>query len=82
MRTPVHLPDLGASAVRLSLWFAEAGDALFEGDRLVEVLTDGATFDVAAPVTGRLVERHAWPQDLLTPGQVLGVMESGGEVVG
>jgi hypothetical protein len=29
-------------------------------------------------VTGRLVERHAWPHDLLTPGQVLGVMEPGG----
>ncbi|HZY90917.1 MAG TPA: biotin/lipoyl-containing protein [Gemmataceae bacterium] len=76
MRTPVQLPDLGASAVRLSLWFAEAGDLVFEGDRLVEVLTDGATFDVAAPITGRLVERHAWPHDPLTPGQILGEMES------
>jgi pyruvate/2-oxoglutarate dehydrogenase complex dihydrolipoamide acyltransferase (E2) component len=62
--------------VRLSLWFAEPGDAVFEGDRLVEVVTRGATFDVAAPATGRLVERHAWPRDLLTPGQVLGVVEA------
>jgi pyruvate/2-oxoglutarate dehydrogenase complex dihydrolipoamide acyltransferase (E2) component len=76
MRTPVLLPDLGAAPVRLSLWFAEPGDAVFEGDRLVEVVTAGATFDVAAPATGRLVERHAWPRDLLTPGQVLGVVEA------
>jgi pyruvate/2-oxoglutarate dehydrogenase complex dihydrolipoamide acyltransferase (E2) component len=76
MRTPVLLPDLGAAPVRLSLWFAEPGDAVFEGDRLVEVVTPGATFDVAAPATGRLVERHAWPRDLLTPGQVLGVVEA------
>jgi pyruvate/2-oxoglutarate dehydrogenase complex dihydrolipoamide acyltransferase (E2) component len=75
MGTPVVLPDLGAAPVRLSLWFADVGDTVYEGDRLVEVLAAGATFDVPAPVTGRLVERHAWPRDLLTPGQVLGVLE-------
>ena len=76
MRTPVLLPDLGAAPVRLSLWFSAPGDVVFEGDRLVEVVVAGATFDVAAPATGRLVERLAWPRDLLTPGQVLGMVES------
>jgi pyruvate/2-oxoglutarate dehydrogenase complex dihydrolipoamide acyltransferase (E2) component len=76
MRTPIVLPELGAAPVRLSLWFAAPGDAIFEGDRLVDVVVAGATFDVSAPATGRLIERHAWPRDLLTPGQVLGVMES------
>jgi pyruvate/2-oxoglutarate dehydrogenase complex dihydrolipoamide acyltransferase (E2) component len=61
--------------VRFSLWFADPGDAVFEGDRLAEVLANGATFDVASPATGKLVERLAWPRDLLTPGQVLGVVE-------
>jgi pyruvate/2-oxoglutarate dehydrogenase complex dihydrolipoamide acyltransferase (E2) component len=80
MRTLICLPDIGAAPVSLSLWFAAPGDELFEGDRLVEVLVPGATFDVSAPATGRLVEQLAWPQDLLAPGQVLGVMESvGGE---
>ena len=82
MRKEIILPELGAGPAVLSVWFAEPGETVFEGDRLVEVLTDGATFDVAAPVTGRLVERHAWPHDPLTPGQVLGVVESGGGVVG
>lgn len=76
MRTPIILPELGAAPVRLSLWFAAPGDLVFEGDRLVEVVVAGATFDVSAPATGRLIERHAWPRDSLTPGQVLGVMES------
>ena len=76
MRTPIVLPELGAAPVRLSLWFAAPGDLVFEGDRLVEVVVAGATFDVSAPATGRLIERHAWPRDPLTPGQVLGVMES------
>jgi pyruvate/2-oxoglutarate dehydrogenase complex dihydrolipoamide acyltransferase (E2) component len=76
MRTPVVLPDVGAAPVRLSVWFAEAGDAVYAGDRLVEVLAAGATFDVPAPATGRLTERLAWPRDVLTPGQVLGVVEA------
>lgn len=76
MQTPIILPELGAEPVRLSLWFAAPGDLVFEGDRLVEVLMAGATFDVSAPATGRLLERRAWPRDLLRPGQILGVMES------
>lgn len=74
MHTPVVMPDLGAEPVRLSLWYAHVGDTIYEGDRLVEVLASGATFDVAAPATGRLVERLAWPRDLLAPGQVLGLV--------
>jgi pyruvate/2-oxoglutarate dehydrogenase complex dihydrolipoamide acyltransferase (E2) component len=81
MRTPIILPELGAAPVRLSLWFARPGDLVFEGDRLVEVVVAGATFDVSAPATGRLLERSAWPRDVLTPGQVLGMMESESEVV-
>jgi pyruvate/2-oxoglutarate dehydrogenase complex dihydrolipoamide acyltransferase (E2) component len=76
MRTPVLLPDVGAHPVRLSLWFAVPGDTVFAGDRLVEVVVAGATFDVSAPATGRLIERLAWPRDVLEPGQVLGVVES------
>jgi pyruvate/2-oxoglutarate dehydrogenase complex dihydrolipoamide acyltransferase (E2) component len=74
-RTPILLPELGAGPARLSVWFAEVGDRVYEGDRLVEVLLGGATFDVAAPATGRLAERWALVDDPLTPGQVLGVVE-------
>jgi pyruvate/2-oxoglutarate dehydrogenase complex dihydrolipoamide acyltransferase (E2) component len=59
----------------LSVWFADLGDPVFEGDRLVEVLAGGATFDVPAPATGRLAEKRAWPDDPLRPGQVLGAVE-------
>lgn len=76
MRMPIVLPDLGTAPVRLSIWFCKPGDVVFEGDCLVEVVIAGATFDVSAPASGRLVEYSAWPHDLLTPGQVLGVMES------
>jgi pyruvate/2-oxoglutarate dehydrogenase complex dihydrolipoamide acyltransferase (E2) component len=75
MPTPILLPDLGATPVRLSTWFADLGEQVFEGDRLVEVLLGGATFDVAAPATGRLAEKRARNDQLLEPGQVLGLIQ-------
>jgi pyruvate/2-oxoglutarate dehydrogenase complex dihydrolipoamide acyltransferase (E2) component len=76
MLIPVHLPELGAAPARLSLWYVEPGETVYEGDRLVEVVVNGATFDVSAPAAGRLVERHAYPRDMLATGQLLGTIES------
>jgi pyruvate/2-oxoglutarate dehydrogenase complex dihydrolipoamide acyltransferase (E2) component len=75
MPTPILLPDLGGSRLTLSLWYAEPGERVLAGERLVEVLTDGATFEVVAPASGTLIEKHAFPRDTLTPGQVLGLVE-------
>jgi pyruvate/2-oxoglutarate dehydrogenase complex dihydrolipoamide acyltransferase (E2) component len=77
MRKAILLPEVGAAPAVLSVWFADPGEAVFEGDRLVEVLVAGATFDVAAPVTGRLAEQWVLPDEPLTPGQVLGLVEVG-----
>lgn len=79
MPVPVRLPELGASNVRLSLWFAEVGDHVFEGDRLVEVILGAATFDVSAPVSGVLSHRFATVDAIVCAGQVLGVLEEDGE---
>ena len=37
MPTPIRLPELGTGPVMLSVWFANVGDQVYEGDRLVEV---------------------------------------------
>ena len=79
----VILPELGTGPdvpIVVSHWFAERGDEVWEGDRLVEVLVGPATFDVPAPSTGRLAEIHGQEDDRVTPGTVLGlvaVMEDG-----
>jgi pyruvate/2-oxoglutarate dehydrogenase complex dihydrolipoamide acyltransferase (E2) component len=75
MPQEIVLPELGAAPVWLSAWFADLGDRVYEGDRLVEVLVRGATFDVSAPATGRLAEKRALPNDPIQPGQVLGMLE-------
>jgi len=76
MQAPILLPELGTAPVVLSVWFADPGEFVYEGDRLVEVLVAGATFDVPAPATGRLIEKRALPNDRLTTGQVLGIVDA------
>jgi pyruvate/2-oxoglutarate dehydrogenase complex dihydrolipoamide acyltransferase (E2) component len=75
MQAEIRLPELGAAPVVLSVWFADPGDMVYEGDRLVEVRAGSATFDVAAPATGRLAERLQLPNDPLETGQVLGLVD-------
>ena len=75
MPTPILLPDLRAGAVTLSVWYAEPGEPVMEGERVVEVLADGATVDVLAPASGRLAEKRAFFGDPLTAGMVLGVID-------
>jgi 2-oxoglutarate dehydrogenase E2 component (dihydrolipoamide succinyltransferase)/2-oxoisovalerate dehydrogenase E2 component (dihydrolipoyl transacylase) len=75
MRAEILMPELGAVPVVLSAWYADPGEAVFEGDRLLEVLISGATFDVSSPATGRLLEKLALPDDPVLPGQVLGIVE-------
>jgi pyruvate/2-oxoglutarate dehydrogenase complex dihydrolipoamide acyltransferase (E2) component len=76
MQVEIRLPELGAAPAVLSVWFAEEGERVYEGDRVIEVLVDGATFDVPGPATGRLLEKRALPDDELHIGQVLGIIES------
>lgn len=75
MRRAIVAPDLRAAAPVLSLWFARPGERVYAGDRVAEILLDGATFEVSAPCSGRLAEALAYPADPLTPGQVLGYIE-------
>jgi pyruvate/2-oxoglutarate dehydrogenase complex dihydrolipoamide acyltransferase (E2) component len=75
MQHEIILPELGAARIVLSVWFADPGDLVYEGDRLVEVLVGGASFDVSAPATGRLIERRASADEPLIAGQVLGLLE-------
>jgi pyruvate/2-oxoglutarate dehydrogenase complex dihydrolipoamide acyltransferase (E2) component len=72
---PITLPELGSPRPVLSLWYVGTGERVYEGDRVVEVLIPGATFDVSAPATGIIVERLALPNDPLATGQVLGTID-------
>lgn len=70
----VVMPDIGLLEMTVTVWFFNPGEHVYHGDRLVEVSGQGATFDVPAPATGRLVDRLVFPHDVVRPGQILGTM--------
>lgn len=78
MRTPVILPELGAEAdeLRVSCWLVDLGDMLAAGDRIVEILFDGMTFDVTAERSGTVVRIERSLDSIVHAGDVLGWIEA------
>ena len=74
MPTPIELPDLGAGneTVCVSCWLVDPGEVVIAGDRVVEVLIKGITFDVAAPVSGILTKIEKSLDTRIVPGDILG----------
>jgi len=70
----VRLPELGEEAgteARVSFWYVSMGERVEEGDDLVQMLTDKATFDVPSPAAGTVVERVADEDQEVKVGDVL-----------
>ena len=82
MQFPVTLPDVRVETeteMFVSFWFAEEGEEVLEGDRLVEILAGSVTFDVPAPLSGRLVEVRVAEEDAVHCGDVLALVETDDE---
>ena len=70
-RATLLVPDLGLPAetpVAVSLWLVPEGAAVIEGDRVVELVVAGATLDLEAPLTGRLVTQLVEEDEPVAPG--------------
>jgi pyruvate dehydrogenase E2 component (dihydrolipoamide acetyltransferase) len=81
VRVEVKLPDLGEDApdeATVSFFFVDEGDDVKEGDDLVEMVTDKATFEVPAPAAGKVVEIKAEEEQIIKVGQVLAVIDTEG----
>jgi pyruvate/2-oxoglutarate dehydrogenase complex dihydrolipoamide acyltransferase (E2) component len=76
--TQVVLPDLGEvdGAVVVG-WLRRVGDAVQEGDDLVEVETEKTSFVVPAPASGRLAEIAAGEGKRVQVGDRLGNITGG-----
>ena len=78
MAYEVKLPDLGEDApeeAKVSFWYADAGDPVAEGDDLVEMVTDKASFSVPCPVSGTVKKVMAAEGEIVKVGQVIAVVE-------
>ena len=69
-------PDLGMGGAAVSVWLVAEGQPVVEGDRVVELVCGGATVDLEAPVTGRLVRQLVEEDEPVTPGLPLAEFEA------
>jgi pyruvate/2-oxoglutarate dehydrogenase complex dihydrolipoamide acyltransferase (E2) component len=53
-------------------WLKSVGDAVSEGEPILELETDKATGEVESPATGVLAEALVEPGQVVEPGQLLG----------
>jgi len=75
----VLLPDVGGGdkprEATASFWPVEVGAFLKEGDDLLEIVTDKASFVVPCPETGVLHEKRVQEDDHVNAGDVIAVIE-------
>lgn len=69
----VALPPLaeGVDKASVSYWYRNVGDSVKEGEDLVELVTDKATFNMPSPVSGVLKEVLVSEGEEVKVGQVL-----------
>ena len=78
MSVEVRLPDLGKEAgdkAKVSFFYVEEGEKIEEGEDLVEMVTDKATFDVPATVSGTVKKILAEENQEVKVGEVLAIIE-------
>jgi 2-oxoisovalerate dehydrogenase E2 component (dihydrolipoyl transacylase) len=72
------LPDIGEGITQAEIvkWHAAAGTHLAQDQPLVDVMTDKATVEITAPVSGMLRESHGSEGEKLAIGAVLAEFET------
>ena len=75
------LPDLGEGTVEseIVVWRAGVGDAVEANQPLVDMMTDKATIEITAPVSGTLVSVAGEPGDVIAVGAELAVFATEGD---
>ncbi len=73
----IVLPELGEGITKatVAFWHFKSGDFVQEGDDVVELVTDKATFNVAAEVAGRIQKIQVNEGEEAKIGAVLAVLE-------
>jgi 2-oxoisovalerate dehydrogenase E2 component (dihydrolipoyl transacylase) len=64
------MPDLGEGTVEAEIvqWYVRVGDSVVEDQPIVEVMTDKASVEVPAPVSGRVLSAIGAPGDKIAVG--------------
>ena len=83
-RTEFKLPDIGEGIAEAEIvaWHVKIGDVVEEDDPLCDMMTDKATVEMTAPVSGMIVAVAGEVGDQIAIGAVLAVFEGEGRASG
>jgi len=56
-------------------WLKQAGDTIYAGEEIVEMMTDKVNVSIQSPVAGKIVETCAQPEARVAVGGVLAIVE-------
>lgn len=72
------LPDVGEGTAEAEIvaWHVRVGDVVKEDAPLLDVMTDKATVEMTAPVSGRIVSIQGEPGDMAPVGSAIAVFET------
>ncbi len=75
---PFKLPDIGEGIAEAEVvaWHVKVGDTVEEDQPIADMMTDKATVEMEAPVSGKIVELNGEEGDMLAIGSVLAVIET------
>ena len=74
-----ELPPLGDDApdeAEVSFWYVDPGEAVEEGQDMIEMVTDKAAFTVPSPAAGTVKELLVDEGDTVKVGQAMAVLET------
>ncbi|ATW05047.1 dihydrolipoamide acetyltransferase family protein [Sphingorhabdus sp. YGSMI21] len=77
-----NLPDIGEGIAEAEIvkWHIKIGDVVAEDDQLADVMTDKATVEMEAPVSGKIVAIAGEEGDIIAIGSMLVEIEVEGEI--
>ena len=78
----LRMPDVGEGVVEAEIvaWHVKPGDMVEEDQDLVDVMTDKATVEIPAPVSGKVVSVHGEPGDMIAVGTEILVIATEADV--
>ena len=76
---PVTVPELGTDGVlvRISACFVEVGDLIDIGEPVLEVVMTGITCDICSPASGRISRLVSSLDAVVSPGDVVALVDTG-----
>ena len=78
MQIEFELPDIGIETddeITVSFWHIEEDEEFEKGNYILEVSTNKANLNIAAPRTGKLIDILAQEGDVVTVGDVIAIIE-------